>query len=654
MIPLNLVNEFEERKPLTANAIANVQDPIRREILKGVMPLATSYEPDAWQEIVFMDGFSEEIAGRLLNLGVTMQEMKKAESFAVQGVGDTLTIYANTARGTLYGVCEILRQAQNGKGAIPGGLWFAAPQCTFRGLKLYLPAQQAINQFYKIIDMLVYYRYNTVILEIGGAMEYKKHPEINESWVEYCREMNRYPQRADEVQKMFGWEKNSIHFENGGGEWLRQETVHELLDYCRARELDVIPEVPCLSHSDYLLNAHQDLAERAYDPFPDTYCPSNPATYELLFDIMDEVIEVFHPHIMQIGHDEYYSIGVCDICRHRDPADILAQDITRIHDYLAQRGIRLMFWAEKMLNHIETDGTGLGGAERFCKCARNTLHHIPATYTAIDRIPHDCIAHHWYWALREEHDQVFLSRKMDMTYGNWDPRGFVKWKERVAAGVLGAALSHWTTVDEVTMQRNGVLMSIVYGAYLFWQDNYTDDQYDALFQICVEELYLYHNRKILSGPHLEFTHMTTIWQDHIYISSVPMDPQHDLVGQYRILFQSGRELKVPIYYGINIMNLDREWVRTKNNIWDCYDVDASLTEVTASTLPILQPDGTTQFRFVVENPWPDDLITNVIIEKTTKQEGEIFLTGFTVRQSFAGSTRIPLHVSEHRVKTPLY
>ena len=102
------------------------------------------------------------------------------------------------------------------------------------------------------------------------------------------------------------------------------------------------------------------------------------------------------------------------------------------------------------------------------------------------------------------------------------------------------------------------------------------------------------------------------------------------------------------------MNLDREWVRTKNNIWDCYDVDASLTEVTASTLPILQPDGTTQFRFVVENPWPDDLITNVIIEKTTKQEGEIFLTGFTVRQSFAGSTRIPMHVSEHRVKTPLY
>ena len=41
--------------------------------------------------------------------------------------------------------------------------------------------------------MLLYYRYNTVILEVGGAMEYKRHPEINESWESYCCEMARIP-----------------------------------------------------------------------------------------------------------------------------------------------------------------------------------------------------------------------------------------------------------------------------------------------------------------------------------------------------------------------------------------------------------------------------------------------------------------------------
>lgn len=189
-----------------------------------------------------------------------------------------------------------------------------------------------------------------------------------------------------------------------------------------------------------------------------------------------------------VGHDEYYNIAVCDRCRERDAADILAGDLTRIHDYLAERGVRLMYWSEKMLNHITSWGEGLGGAERHCKCSRNTVHDMPATYEAIDRIPGDCIAHNWYWALRETHDEVFLSRGMAMTYGNWDPRGFLHWQERVNAGALGAAPSHWTTLDETTMQRNGVLLSIVFGAYLFWRRDYTDDRYDELLKASMEEL----------------------------------------------------------------------------------------------------------------------------------------------------------------------
>ena len=49
-------------------------------------------------------------------------------------------------------------------------------------MKLYLPPKDGLDAFYRIVDMLLYYRYNTVILEVGGAMEYKRHPEINESW----------------------------------------------------------------------------------------------------------------------------------------------------------------------------------------------------------------------------------------------------------------------------------------------------------------------------------------------------------------------------------------------------------------------------------------------------------------------------------------
>ena len=650
---LNRYCRTQGKKRLAAGAAVK-----GRSFFDNILAQAPSFAApgeDGWQSVTFHTGFPPEVAGALRELGATEKELDTEDAFAVCGEGDALTVYSQGRRGLMYGAYEVLQQAQDDGGFVPGGLRFAAPQCPFRGLKLYLPGEKQLDQFYKMVDMLAYYRYNTLILEIGGAMEYKNHPEINESWVEYCREMGRYPERADEVQNMFGWVKNSIHFENGDGGWLTQDTVRRLLDYCREREIEVIPEVPCLSHADYLLNAHQELAERVYDPFPDCYCPSNPDTYKLLFEVMDEVIEVFHPRIMHVGHDEFYSIGICDRCRDRDPADILAQDLTRIHDYLAERGIRLMYWAEKMLNHITTWGEGLGGAERHCKCSRNTVDHMKPTYQAIDRIPQDCWAHNWYWSLRVAHDEVFLSRGMAMTYGNWDPRGFFHWQQRVEAGALGAAPSHWTTLDEVTLQRNGVLLSVVFGAYLFWKTDYTDDRYDELLLASMKDMYLYRNRRVLAGPHLEFTHMTTIWREHVYLTSAPMLMQKDTIGKYVITYRSGREVEIPLVYGVNIMNQAVEWDRTPNEEMDCYDADGSLAEVTYTTLPMRQPDGTTQYRYVVENPYPDDQVVGVRTEKIAPDEGEIFLTDFAVRQSFADSPIVRASLDPNRrIKTPLY
>ena len=90
----------------------------------------------------------------------------------------------------------------------------------------------------------------------------------------------------------------ATHTELAGGRWLTTGELRELKAECDRRHIEIIPEVQSLSHSYYLCCAHPEIAERADDPWPDTYCPSNPKSYELLFDIMDEVIELFRPRIM--------------------------------------------------------------------------------------------------------------------------------------------------------------------------------------------------------------------------------------------------------------------------------------------------------------------------------------------------------------------
>ncbi|MBP3293042.1 MAG: hypothetical protein J6N32_04755, partial [Clostridia bacterium] len=100
-------------------------------------------------------------------------------------IGEHSRICANSDRGFIYGMVTLASM----KGTTCAGILCDRPVCSIRGYRVYLPGRQNIPVFKSMVDFLAEYKYNTVILEIGGAMEYKRHPEINEKWVEFCREM---------------------------------------------------------------------------------------------------------------------------------------------------------------------------------------------------------------------------------------------------------------------------------------------------------------------------------------------------------------------------------------------------------------------------------------------------------------------------------
>lgn len=580
--------------------------------------------------------------GKFTQISINHDNSIPEDSFCISFEGEKITLSSSNRRGEIYAAYALLQQSQwNDQGEIPLGNGYCQPKCSFRGLKLYLPAKDKIDEFYKIVDMLCYYRYNTVILEIGGAMEYHAHPEINETWIEYCKDMASSPNRANEVQTAYSWEKNSIHFENGGGNFLSQKTVKMLIGYCRERGLEVIPEVPCLSHADYLLLSHPELAERKEDPYPDAYCPSNPESYHLLFEVMDEIIEVFQPSIIHIGHDEYYSIGICERCKDKSGADIYADDVNKISDYLREKGIRPMLWADKLLNGAVNNSVAHGGAELYSRDINGESKLIrKSTWEAIEKIPKELLAYHWYWGIREDFDNDFHRHNIPIIYANFNSIAFPDWSRRLKAGALGAAPSHWSSVEEDTLQRNGVMLNIVYGAYMFWSNDYREADFSWLLPKCFNELFLYKNRKVLDAPHFEFIHTTTILRPFVYLSSLPMQLENDTIGCYKVRYNDGSAYEIPIVYGKNITNCERFWERglrmkieghqgVGDNMegYDSYTYDTLLTEVSYTTLPIKQ-DNRTYFKFITENPFPDKQIVSVTMEKSCKDSGNIILQYF--------------------------
>lgn len=526
----------------------------------------------------------------------------------VMEIANEVSVYAEDDFGLFAGAATLVRMTEQ-SWTVQRGLVCDRPTCDVRGLKLYLPAQDDIEYFKSVVDMLWYYRFNTIMLEVGGAMEYRRHPEINEGWVEYCAEMSEYSGKTNIIQEhTYGWYKNSIHVENGGGRYLEQSAVRDIVAYCRARGLEVIPEVPSLSHCDYLLTRHPELAERADDPYPDTYCPSNPASYQLLFDVLGEILEVFEPAQVNIGHDEYYSILVCDRCRDRAAHEVFAEDVIRIHDFLTERGVATMMWGEKLLSK--------GGSEVEMYQAWDREHgayqgRIPATREAIDLVPRDITMLHWYWK-HQELEQEYQAAGFPYVFGNFHGSMFPEWPRRIEGGARGAIISNWSSVKEVNLRRNGVLFDIVFASRMFWDPSYGDPERCATMEATFTELSRYHLSRRLEGrtlrpasarhaTHLRVRHTTDRrFEYRQFVDGRFIEPESYTLGAYVLEYDRGSPQHLQIVYGDTISTCAADWAPEER----------CLAEVSGLALPYR--DGqSVWYETVLENPDPSREIRSV-------------------------------------------
>ena len=203
-------------------------------------------------------------------------------------------------------------------------------------------------------DFLVRYKYNGLFIEVGGGTRLRRHPEIPVAWRRFVEETNAVGQMGVK----FTWHvplgpdrrnSNSLHTHLADGFYLEPDDLSRVFDWAREYHLDPVPEIQSLAHVYYLANAHRGLAELPEADFPDAYCPSNPKSYELLFDVMQEYVDLTKCRSVHIGHDEWRAGGLCPACRERDTGELFAEDVLKITHWLAERGLKTWMWGDHLL-----------------------------------------------------------------------------------------------------------------------------------------------------------------------------------------------------------------------------------------------------------------------------------------------------------------
>lgn len=261
-----------------------------------------------------------------------------------------------------------------------------------RGLCVASPRPGELNEFIKFIkEELVPGRINTLILRVDYNYRFESHPELRDS------------------------------------DALSKSEVKKIVRVCREDRIKIIPQIDLLGHQSdgnrlgNLLRTYPDFDEtpdikmpvKYVWPNPDklyckSYCPLHPKVHDIVFDVMDELCDVFETDAFHAGMDEVFYIGEeqCPRCSGRDKSELFAAEVTAIRNHLAAKNRRLWIWGDRLL-----DGktTGLGEWE----ASYNN------TYRAIDMIPKDVMICDWHYERADQTAVYFALKGFDVVTCPW-------------------------------------------------------------------------------------------------------------------------------------------------------------------------------------------------------------------------------------------
>jgi hexosaminidase len=169
------------------------------------------------------------------------------------------------------------------------------------------------------------------------------------------------------VRKKSGFGK--LREEGAYGGYFTVDEMKEIVAYCAERYITVIPEFDIPGHSSALLHAYPGLSclgeavevKTAQGIYDDILCAGKDETFDVVFDILSDIIEIFPSEYIHIGGDEAPKKRWknCPHCQERIKAEGLADEealqgwfTNRIVEFLKSKGRKAIVWNESLRSGI--------------------------------------------------------------------------------------------------------------------------------------------------------------------------------------------------------------------------------------------------------------------------------------------------------------
>ena len=322
-----------------------------------------------------------------------------------------------------------------------------APQYTYRGLLLDVARTfQPVEEVKRVIDYMAYCKLNKLHFHLvdseGWRLELKKYPHIAEK--------AGFRGGDSPLHPIYG------SFDQKYGGYYTQEELRDIVAYASQRNIEVIPEVDMPGHSKALGMVHPDILCN-YTPdtshtngidVRDVWCASKESNYQLVEDIVKELVDIFPSEYIHIGGDEvnFKWWKECPDCQQlkqekglENEAQVEQYFINRVSDILTRYNRKAMVWDEAVdggLLPTTTMVTGWRGVKQWLEATGQGYPTIimPSSVFYLDKrqYPHD--------KGHNSRNGLSLQTICDFTF---EDAGFSDAQRKNIAGIEGA---FWTEI----------------------------------------------------------------------------------------------------------------------------------------------------------------------------------------------------------------
>jgi len=254
------------------------------------------------------------------------------------------------------------------------------------------PKPQNLERFIKFInEELPVNKINTLILRVDYNYQFESHPKLSDSIA------------------------------------LSKQDVKQLVNACRQNNIHLIPQINLLGHQSWagktenLLKVYPQFDETPHVempaayvwPNPDSlycksYCPLHPEVHAIVFDLADEICDVFETDAFHAGMDEVFYLGdaKCPRCSDKNKAVLFADEVNTIRNHLALKKRKLWIWGDRLIDGVTT---GIGEWEGS----------FNNTHSAINLILKDVTICDWHYDKAEQTALYFAGKGFNVITCTW-------------------------------------------------------------------------------------------------------------------------------------------------------------------------------------------------------------------------------------------